>query len=415
MKKSIYNTYLHPTENSTVIYNALTDKTMVIPDKVLSVDNILDVNESLLNKLVEGGFIVDDSIDERDEFIKSALAVERNDTSFHLIINPTINCNFHCWYCYESHIASKMDDEVIRHVKLLIDRIIDDGKSLTISFFGGEPMLYYDEVMMPILKHAHGKSSESKTPFSANMTSNGFLLSEERIKSMKMLNFTGAQITLDGDKDIHNSIRFRHKGDDTFTHIVDNIKLMVKNGMGVTLRVNCSKDNMTSIVQIPSYFSDLTPDEKRLIRVDLQIVWQDNNRKEIYGYMDNLIKAFSNEGIPSAKMDFRSFCYGDRRNSCMINYNGDIYKCTAVDFANTPRDGYLSAEGEIIWENDSLEKRMSSTFKNHNCLHCRIFPLCHGGCTKQSMMSNDYCMHNFDDEEKDSFVTNRILLNATSC
>lgn len=415
MKKSIYNTYLHPTENSTVIYNALTDKTMVIPDKVLSVDNILDVNESLLNKLVEGGFIVDDSIDERDEFIKSALAVERNDTSFHLIINPTINCNFHCWYCYESHIASKMDDEVIRHVKLLIDRIIDDGKSLTISFFGGEPMLYYDEVMMPILKHAHGKSSEFKTPFSANMTSNGFLLSEERIKSMKMLNFTGAQITLDGDKDIHNSIRFRHKGDDTFTHIVDNIKLMVKNGMGVTLRVNCSKDNMTSIVQIPSYFSDLTPDEKRLIRVDLQIVWQDNNRKEIYGYMDNLIKAFSNEGIPSAKMDFRSFCYGDRRNSCMINYNGDIYKCTAVDFANTPRDGYLSAEGEIIWENDSLEKRMSSKFKNHNCLHCRIFPLCHGGCTKQSMMSNDYCMHNFDDEEKDSFVTNRILLNATSC
>ena len=162
---------------------------------------------------------------------------------------------------------------------------------------------------------------------------------------MKMLNFTGAQITLDGDKDIHNSIRFRHKGDDTFTQIVNNIKLMVKDGMGVTLRINCSKDNMTSIIQIPSYFNELTPEEKKLIRVDLQIVWQDNNRKEIYGYMDNIIKAFSNEGIPSAKMDFRSFCYGDLRNSCMINYNGDIYKCTAVDFANTPRDGYLSTDG----------------------------------------------------------------------
>ena len=42
MKKSIYNTYLHPTENSTVIYNAFTDMTMVVPDKVLSNDNILD-------------------------------------------------------------------------------------------------------------------------------------------------------------------------------------------------------------------------------------------------------------------------------------------------------------------------------------------------------------------------------------
>lgn len=415
MKKSIYNTYLHPTENSTIIYNALTDTTVVIPDKIICDTNILDLNESLLSKLVTEGFIIDDIVDERDEFIKSALAIEKNDTSFHLIINPTINCNFHCWYCYESHIASKMGPEMVERVKLLIDKIINEGKNLTISFFGGEPMLYYNEVMVPILKHAYDKSSEAQIPFSANMTSNGFLLSEKRIKAMKMLNFTGAQITLDGDKDIHNSIRFRHKGDDTFTHIVNNIKLMVKNGMSVTLRVNCSKDNMASIGQIPAYFNDLTCDEKKLIRVNLQIVWQDNNRKEIYAYMDNMITAFSNEGIPSAKMDFRSFCYGDIRNSCMINYNGDIYKCTAVDFAKTPRDGYLSPEGEIIWENDSLEKRMASKFKNPNCRHCRIFPLCHGGCTKQSMGSTDYCMHNFDDDEKDSIVTNRILLNVTSC
>ena len=118
---------------------------------------------------------------------------------------------------------------MVERVKLLIDKIINEGKNLTISFFGGEPMLYYNEVMVPILKHAYDKSSEAQIPFSANMTSNGFLLSEKRIKAMKMLNFTGAQITLDGDKDIHNSIRFRHKGDDTFTHIVNNIKLMVKN------------------------------------------------------------------------------------------------------------------------------------------------------------------------------------------
>lgn len=223
MKKSIYNTYLHPTENSTVIYNALTDTTVVIPDKIICDTNILDVNESLLSKLVTEGFIVDDIVDERDEFIKRALTIEKNDTSFHLIINPTINCNFHCWYCYESHIASKMAPEMIERVKSLIDKIINEGKNLTISFFGGEPMLYYNEVMVPILKHAYDKSSEAQIPFSANMTSNGFLLSEKRIKAMKMLNFTGAQITLDGDKDIHNIIRFRHKGDDTFTHIVNNL------------------------------------------------------------------------------------------------------------------------------------------------------------------------------------------------
>lgn len=99
-------------------------------------------------------------------------------------------------------------------------------------------------------------------------------------------------------------------------------------------------------------------------------------------------------------------------NSCVINYNGDIFKCTAIDFHKTQRDGYLSAEGKLIWENDSLEKRMSSKFTNTACRTCRIMPLCHGGCSGKSLVSKDYCLHNQSDEEKDSVVSNRILFNS---
>lgn len=92
--------------------------------------------------------------------------------------------------------------------------------------------------------------------------------------------------------------------------------------------------------------------------------------------------------------------------------SGDLYKCSAVDFHNTPRDGYISEEGELIWENDSLEKRMASKFTNLFCKTCRIMPLCHGGCSKHSLLSNAYCINNQSEEKKDYIVINRILHNS---
>ena len=53
-----------------------------------------------------------------------------------------------------------------------------------------------------------------------------------------------------------------------------------------------------------------------------------------------------------------------KRNSAVINYNGDIFKCTARDFTTVQRAGYLSDEGELVWENDYLNRRMNAKFNN---------------------------------------------------
>lgn len=88
--------------------------------------------------------------------------------------------------------------------------------------------------------------------------------------------------------------------------------------------------------------------KKRHIRADLHIVWQEENRAKLYQQMDKVVEIFNNHNIPTAKMEFRGFCYGDKRNSCVVNYNGDLYKCTAIDFHKTLRDGYLSENGDLI-------------------------------------------------------------------
>lgn len=268
--------------------------------------------------------------------------------------------------------------------------------------------------MLPLLKYAYTESKKYMCDFNANMTSNGYLLNKEEIEEMTLYNFTGSQITLDGDKEIHNSIRFHRRGEDTYTKIINNIHLLVKSGMTVTLRINCTHENIESISRIPEAFKHFNSDEKRHIRADLHIVWQEKNRAKLYQQMDKVVEIFNNHNIPTAKMEFRGFCYGDKRNSCVVNYNGDLYKCTAIDFHKTLRDGYLSENGDLIWENGSLEKRMASKFTNPLCQTCRILPLCHGGCTKQSLTSRNYCLHHQSDEEKDSVVMNRILYNSLS-
>lgn len=244
------------------------------------------------------------------------------------------------------------------------------------------------------------------------MTSNGYLLTQQRIRELSLYNFEGAQITLDGDREVHNAVRFHKPNADTFTTIIENIHIMVAEGMTVTLRINCTHDNLESVTRIPEAFNHFTVEEKSRVRTDLHIVWQEGEQSQLYTHMDRAVEVFNSKDIPTAKMEFTGFCYGDKRNSCVVNYNGDIYKCTAIDFHKTPRDGYLSADGRLVWENNSLENRLASKFTNQACKTCRIMPLCHGGCTKQSLLFKNYCIHNHSDKEKDSVVINRILYNS---
>lgn len=106
----------------------------------------------------------------------------------------------------------------------------------------------------------------------------------------------------------------------------------------------------------------------------------------------------------------RNSCYGDKKNSLLLNYNGDVYKCTALNFYKTPRDGFLTDAGEIVWENDSLNIRMDAKFKNPPCLDCRILPICNGGCSQKALeyKGKGYCILSFNEQKKDEAILERF-------
>lgn len=406
MRTNIFNTYITLSSKTGVIYNALSDKSVFLSSSYFEKIQAGDFTE--LSENVKSVALVDMDYDEYSQYVNEMRAVENQTYSYHLIINPTLDCIFSCWYCYEAHPKGRMDSDILNSIKLLISKIAETYESLTISFFGGEPMMCYSSVMIPIVKYAFELFKEKNKQFSFNMTTNGYLFTLQRIEELKKYGFRSAQITLDGDESLHNAIRFVGNKLPTYRKIIQSIRYLVETECSVTLRFNCTHLNVESLNNVAEALKSLDVESKRRLSIDCQIVWQESNKDELQTKMHSLVSHFTHYGFQISKMDYRSFCYADKRSECVVNYNGDLYKCTANDFHNTQRDGYLSVTGEVVWENDSQERRMNSKLKNKKCHTCRILPLCHGGCSSHSLVSQDeYCLYPTDDK-KNQLVINRL-------
>lgn len=99
-----------------------------------------------------------------------------------------------------------MSKDVQNRIILFLKKIAQDPqlKFFQLSFFGGEPLLYYSDVVLPIAEYASKIFRKSNKSFFLDLTTNGYLFNEERLKELRSLGLSSCQITLDGEvrKDI---------------------------------------------------------------------------------------------------------------------------------------------------------------------------------------------------------------------
>lgn len=161
MKFSIYNTRLNLSANTDVIFNSVTADSVIIP-KNLSLD-LQSISLETIALFREKGIIVSQDKDESgaiwDIFQNSTTSPD----SFFLTINPTLMCNFRCWYCYESHKAQTvMSDDIIIKTNKFISNISNKFKNIELSFFGGEPLLEFNKIVIPIYVNICGALQRQK-------------------------------------------------------------------------------------------------------------------------------------------------------------------------------------------------------------------------------------------------------------
>ena len=423
MKQSIYNSLIRLSETVSLLYNAFTDKYLVCKNEVvplleLSAADIAQTNPAFYRNLAEGGFLVDDTLDEAERAVEEGMRRCDNERTYHLVVNPTLNCNFACWYCYENHSAyTKMDGQTVERVRKFIARLCADPKieHVYLSFFGGEPLLYYNDTVRPLIDCIRQQRAKREFAYSIHFTTNGYLLTDAVLRHLSAGDEPKSfQITLDGGREAHDKIRRSASGAGSYDRILSNLRKLLEGGMGVTLRINFTARNIRSIPSIAADLKDLSADVRRRLSIDFQRVWQDNAIDNDHPQLEEDIEIFRRE-FPNVvehyqRIDgFHSPCYGDRLNECVINYNGDVYKCTARDFTSANRAGVLNADGEIEWvQPDFSRRRLQGKFGKPVCRRCRIFPLCGAGCVQTALESPRSCISCKDDREKDQAILTRF-------
>ena len=235
MKYSQFNSIL-PYEDKYILHNTFTNHAIVL-DPLLKdlieaakhegVDGLNEVHPALYDALCKQDFLIDIATDEVEKVKKVRDAVDFAEDAYHLTINPTMNCNFKCWYCYETHIkASRMNEEISDRVNRFLSTQFEQNQKLqhfVLSWFGGEPLLYYDDIVLPIIQHFNKVAGERKIDTAINFTSNGFLITDEMVQSFKDNKVNSLQITLDGYGPEHDKVRFVSKTRGSYEKIIENI------------------------------------------------------------------------------------------------------------------------------------------------------------------------------------------------
>ena len=143
---------------------------------------------------------------------------------FHVIL--TTECNSQCRYCYGEALEDWDDDSSdvdvdyslprkIQYNVDLLGRLCKQDPYCVLTFYGGEPLLCLDEI----------KQIMDKTkPQFFMMQTNGLLL--DRLEPDYLNRFHTLLVSIDGDQELTDFYR----GAGTFRRVIDNLKLIRKNG-----------------------------------------------------------------------------------------------------------------------------------------------------------------------------------------
>lgn len=153
----------------------------------------------------------------------------------HLCLNVTEACNFRCKYCvYSNHYSlnngygsKQMSwDTAKAAVDLYMEMNLrsipyNPNLSISIGFYGGEPLLNFDTIKNVVSYVEQKYSSQfSRTVFS--LTTNGYLLNREKLQFFLDHQFA-LSVSLDGGKEEHDRNRVTVNGKPTFDAVFNNL------------------------------------------------------------------------------------------------------------------------------------------------------------------------------------------------
>lgn len=401
-KSSKYNVMTN-FKDKIAVHNLLTHKGILVNENDLKLlESILEnpndyTQEEFFQEFVEKGFVLEESIDEIQlvEELKNRRLEEKKKV-LSLTIIPTYQCNFKCIYCWENtkNHNDNMDEEFQEKLITFIEDKIVDASSLDIDWFGGEPLLAYD-VMQNLLFNIDKICKENKKPYTCSLTSNGYALTEDKVRFLVKHHTHFFQITLDGDKELHNRNRPLKNGGKTYDTILQNLRDIRDNikeqYFRVLIRLNVTEETTKHVKEYFDMIEKEFSNDRRFL-VYIQGVEKHNEIKfeEMQGkYLQHhevtqdLYDICIEKKIMTSTLKMLApgelMCKAMYDNSIFINPKCEIYKCDMdMQRKHVSYMGSLFEDDKIELCGEKFDYWKKIMKKLDYCDECVLLPLCCG-------------------------------------
>jgi uncharacterized protein len=350
-------------------------------------------DDPALRMLCEHGYFVPRGLDEVD-LVTQIIRQERDERGFNLILMPHENCNFRCTYCYEEFKRGKMNRDVVESLKRFVDRSVSDWEGMTVQWFGGEPLLALD--LIEELSDSFMASCERHgTPYWAGITTNGYLLTSNVIRTLFDARLRRFQITLDGPEAVHNARRRLANSTGTYGRVLANLKGLrgFSEDFVIRLRVNFDPDSIDSIKRWLPRIARIFADDSRFA-IDFQAVghWggANDDRTDVFE-RDAAIRArldlfeaafaasFARTTMQGLLSSHGCACYAGRESSVVVGADGTLYRCTIA--FDDPRNhvGRITRDGRLLIDQDRWAPwARPDAPLTPKCAACWLHPACQG-------------------------------------
>ncbi len=325
-----------------------------------------------------------------------------------IIVKPTYSCNFRCKYCYLSNGTKDshqvFDVEFMKGVITQIKTIAENEPKQPVTFIwhGGEPLLWgidnYREVFYFMNEELRGVDYKNA------MQTNLSLLNEDYI-DLFLKYKVRIGCSLDGTREINDTLRVNAIGKGTFSTIMEKIELCRSRGLEVGCIVVGNKKHIGHIPELFHFLSThklnfkfnplfkageasddfenlgITPDEYSDMCIELFDLWFNDEMHHIKE--SNLEEIAAN--LLSRKPSFCMFGENCQNSFFAIAPTGDVMPCGRFCDTDLLRYSYGNLHSEsligVLARIKSSEAYIRSEYiAQSDCKMCRYFDICHGGC-----------------------------------
>ena len=298
----------------------------------------------------------------------------------------TYACNIKCRFCYagctHQRSSSQLDTEGFKKV---LDIIRYEAEVPSVSFTGGEPLLYED--LPKLIKYA-SKTNKMRV----NLITNGTLITPRKAKALARAGLSSAQVSIEASSaSVHDSITGIPG---SHAASVAGFRALKEAGIIVHPHFTICKMNRNSLAQYPDFCKSIGADRFSSNLVipagrgsddDLTIRYS-----EIGEIVENLQSIASKTGVkhmwysPTPICLFNPLAAGLGNRGCSacegllsINPKGDILPCSSwpEPIGNIMEEGF-----EAIWSKKRCEWIRDKEAAPEECKRCKHFAACQGAC-----------------------------------